>query len=84
MKIQPAHYEHMKAAIAAIPAYKIAAHKQFIANENKAKDPAKRLRWDLSHYAGLTPFICNNIYSYANDDHVDTALKAIMREVGAV
>lgn len=81
VKIQQAHYDHMKAAIAAIPAHKVAAHRQFIANEGKAKDPAKRLRWDLSYYAGLTPFICENVYSYANDDHVDTALRAIMREM---
>jgi hypothetical protein len=80
MKIQQEHFNHMKAAIAAIPAEKVAAHAKFIANEGKAQDEEKRLRWDLSYYAGLTPFICKNVYPYANDDHVDTALRAIMRE----
>ena len=82
MKITPAHYQHMQAAIAAIatPA-KIAAHRQFIVNEGKAQDVEKRLRWDLSYYSGLTPFIFENVYSYANDDHVDTALRSIMKEL---
>ena len=82
MKITPAHYQHMQAAIAAIatPA-KIAAHRQFIVNEGKAQDVEKRLRWDMSYYSGLTPYICDNVYSYADDTHVDTALRQIMREL---
>ena len=83
MKITPTHYQHMKAAIAAIatPA-KVAAHRQFILNEGKSKDVEKRLRWDMSYYSGLTPYICDNVYSYADDTHVDTALRQIMLEVG--
>ena len=84
MKITPAHYLHMQAAIAKVATpEKVSAHRQFIVNEGKAKDVEKRLRWDLSYYSGLTPFICENVYSYANDDHVDTALRQIMRELTA-
>ncbi|MGX9389612.1 hypothetical protein ACWX0O_01680 [Nitrobacteraceae bacterium UC4449_H16] len=81
MKLTQEHVAHMTAAIAKIPEYKVAAHRQFIVNEGKSKDVEKRLRWDLSYYAGLTPWICEHVYSYANDDHVDTALRAIMREL---
>ena len=73
----------MRSQIAAIGAAKVFAHRQFIANEGRAKDPEKRLRWDLSYYAGLTPFICDTVYGAGlNDDHVDTALRSIMRELG--
>jgi hypothetical protein len=27
---------------------------------------------------GLSPWICQHLYSYANDDHIDAALKAIV------
>lgn len=51
-------------------------------NEGKSKDIEKRLRWDCLYAAGLTPFICDNLYSYLNDDHIDTALKNIIKELG--
>lgn len=38
----------------------------------------KRYRWDLCYHAGLTPWICDTIYPYANDTHIDTALRAIV------
>lgn len=84
MKIRAEHYAHMKAAIAAIGAHKIGAHRKFIVNEGKAKDVEKRLRWDLSYYAGLTPFFCEHVYDYADDSHIDTALRRIVREVEGV
>lgn len=80
MKILPEHYQYMKAAIVKIATpEKLAAHRQFIMNEGKSGDIEKRLRWDLSYYAGLTPWICANVYKYANDTHIDTALKAIVK-----
>ncbi len=43
---------------------------------------AKRWRWDLLWRAkrvGYLPerFVEDNLYSYANDDHIDTALRRI-------
>ena len=82
MKIQAEHYEAMKSKIAAIwNAGKHDAHRQFIINEGKAKDVEKRLRWDWMYYAQLSPFVCDNVYPYANDDHVDTALRHIMTDL---
>lgn len=46
------------------------------------QDPAKRYRWDLSYAAGLSGWIADNIYSYADDTHLDTAFKAIVEELG--
>lgn len=35
----------------------------------------KRLRWDAARQADLIPFLCDTVYQYANDDHIDTALR---------
>jgi hypothetical protein len=84
MKIKPEHYDHMRSAIQEVVKKLpdgIEGYRQELIAEGKAKDIEKRLRWDMSYLARLTPFICENIYSYANDDHVDTALRRIMQEV---
>jgi hypothetical protein len=39
---------------------------------------AERFNWDMMHNAGLTPFLCREVYSYANDSHISTALRQIM------
>lgn len=40
----------------------------------------KRVRWDYFHATGREglAFLCQTIYSYANDAHLDTALKSIL------
>lgn len=42
---------------------------------------ARRYRWDIIRAAGLIPYICNTLYRYANDTHIDTALRLIVREL---
>ena len=34
-----------------------------------------RFRWDVVRAAGLIPFFCDVIYKYADDTHINTALK---------
>ena len=43
----------------------------------KIKDIGVYTRWTLSNYSGTTKFICDNLYSYLNDDHINTALKKV-------
>lgn len=81
MKIQPEHYAYIRDALAALGAETVNTTREFIAQEGKAKNPEMRLRWDLSYRANLSRWFCDNVYSYANDDHIDTALRAIMREL---
>ena len=80
MKIQPNHYATMRDKIALV-AGDAARRRDCIIHEGRAKDIEKRLRWDLLYAAGLSQWICDNLYSYANDDHIDTALRAIVREL---
>ena len=81
MKITDEHYNQLKAMIAPLKD-KLPAHREYIIAEGKAKDVDKRLRWDALYSAkGGNQFICDNLYKYLNDDHIDTALKAIMKEL---
>ena len=74
MKIKPEHFEHMKAAILAngraptLPSYLARGLTE------------KRWRWDLLWAANLSAWISANVYPYANDDHIDTALRVITRD----
>ena len=81
MKMKPDHYNHMKSAIASIDTAKVASHKEALTHDARVKDLDKRFRWDLSYAAKLTPWVCDNLYSYLDDSHVDTALRSIIREL---
>ena len=80
MKLQAEHYSFMRDAIVPLKG-QIESFRQRIINENKAKDVEKRLRWDLAYLANLTWWLCDNVYPYAQDDHIDTALRSIMKEL---
>ena len=73
MKIKPEHYEYMKSAI-------LGNAKAPTLPDYLAKGlTEKRWRWDLFYMANLSRWVCDNVYSYANDDHIDTALRNILR-----
>jgi hypothetical protein len=72
MKITPDHIKYIKAAICATPAPTLASYTARGLTE-------KRWRWDQLYAAKLSTWICDNIYPYANDDHLDTALKHILK-----
>ena len=81
MKVLHEHYSYMKTAMQAIKE-QIPSQRQFIIKEGRSKDIEQRLRWDCLWAAGLWPWVCSEIYKYANDSHIDTALKRIMKELG--
>ena len=71
MKITTAHIQHIKQAIAPIDlpelrdAYKAAGRSD------------KRYRWDLLYRAKLSQWLSDNIYPYANDEHIDTVMRQL-------
>lgn len=81
MKIKPEHYTYIKGAIAAIDPQRIKDHRTFIIAEGKAKDVEKRVRWDATYAAKLSQWLGDNVYPYANDDHIDTALRKVFSEL---
>lgn len=82
MKIKPEHIEHMRQAITPLKGM-IESHRAFLASDSRVKDLEKRLRWDLMYAANLNQWLCQTLYEYANDVHIDTALKAIVAELTA-
>ena len=82
MKITQEHYATMLNAITPL-AHTIPAQRTLLSKDSGITDLEKRIRWDLAYKAGLTVFICDSIYAYANDTHIDTALKSIVKELEA-
>jgi hypothetical protein len=71
-KIKGEHLEHIRTEIAKHDTPEL---REWYKKNNMSD---KRYRWDLTYRAGLTSWICSNLYSYANDDHIDTALRSIV------
>ena len=80
MKMTLEHFHYLQDAMA-INARYIPQYRAHILAEGKAKDVEKRLRWDVLYLSGLSYWICDNLYSYLSDDHIDTALRAIMKKI---
>ena len=85
MKMKPEHYATLRDAFAGI-ADRIKAHRDTVIAEGRAKDVEKRVRWDafrvLGHTSALPErFLIGTLYAYLDDTHIDTALRAVMREL---
>lgn len=89
MKIKPEHFTEMSRAIRELV---VSGKSQEIFETIKrdgrvrVKDVDIRFRWDLLWAAVKTPSwppnLMRDIYSYADDTHIDTALKKIVKKYG--
>ena len=81
MKIEKGHYALVKSTIedglSKMPKGTLQTH---IKSLPKVGDINMRLRWDIYN---LIPYeVCSKVlYTYLNDNHIDTALKSIMKEL---
>jgi len=83
MKIKPEHLAWLKAGIEPLDTAErrcLYLESKF-PNADKVRDLNKRYRWDLLHAAGLTDWLCDTLYRYAHDDHVDSALRSIVKDL---
>ena len=80
MKMKPEHFNYILNKIKQLN-MNIKSHREFLIKEDKAKDIEKRLRWDLFWAAGLHTYTRDILYKYINDDHIDTALKNVVRKL---
>jgi hypothetical protein len=80
MKIRIEHYQEMKTAIAALPREKVLEHKAL----ELGNDKQKRFLWDLFSAAKLYILASDCLYDYLNDDHIETALKSIAKELNYI
>lgn len=78
MKMKPEHFQKIENAIeAVIDPERIDAHIAYLRTDPRVKDLKTRLRWDVFSYAISPAFICQDLYPYLNDDHIDSALRKI-------
>lgn len=83
MKIKPEHLAWLKAGIEPLDTAErrnLYLEGRF-PNADKVRELNKRYRWDLLHAAGLTGWLCDTLYRYAHDDHVDSALRSIVKDL---
>lgn len=81
MKIKTEHYKEMLNVLSKVDKDAVRKHKEALKQDARVKDIEKRFRWDLLYAAKLSPWICDNLYSYLDDSHIDTALKSIIKEL---
>lgn len=75
MKIKPEHFEECR---------KMLEHNGLDTTENRARYKAAglsdmRYRWDIFRLSGGIEFLCKELYKYMNDEHMDTALRKLVR-----
>lgn len=86
MKIQKQHYAELKCMFAKLDRERVAAgHPGFMKTAAEYRERGlspKRFRWDWSHRAVGCRYICDVLYADGlNDDHIDSAYRAIAREL---
>jgi len=56
-------------------------YKEELKNDKRVKDVNMRLRWDIFWSMDMSKRteIVDDIYKYANDDHLDTVLKKLVK-----
>jgi len=85
MKIKPEHFNHLKTTIEDFlkenPNLINKYETGHFLRRTKFASLQTRFNFDVLHLSGLTPFVCNTLYSYMNDDHLKNALKKICPKV---
>ncbi len=64
MKMKPEHYNYLRDRLVG----------------NIPASANTQIRWDMLNALVASQWVCDNLYPYLNDNHIDTALKAIARE----
>lgn len=83
MKMTAEHYKFIKSRIN-YEKQDVLKYKQSLKSDPRVKDIDKRLRWDLFYFAMPVAWDPKELYGYLNDNHIDTALKKIMKELYAM
>ena len=88
MKITTEHYAQLNAlvrrVVEKVGREQVKAHREGLKDDPRVIDIEKRFRWDFVYavpYAERGPII-DAVYKYADDSHIDTALRKIVKELG--
>lgn len=86
MKLKEEHFKVIETQVNAV----LAAHPELVERYQRGDFPRaekvrnlnKRFRWDLLHtIPGMGRWICDVIYPYAHNGHIDTALRRIVPQI---
>ena len=86
MKMVQSDFNKLKEDIAAVLVANPEARNRYAAGQfpraETTKDVNMRFRWDLAHVVFRSnPGFLDGLYSYLTDNHIDTALRAIVPDV---
>ena len=84
MKMQKDHYLHLKVMIKTAVLEAGKPVEEFAKAYQAAGHTAKRFRWDWLYAVPMVnrqEWFDRGIYAYLNDDHIDTALRSICKEL---
>ena len=72
MKIKPEHYATLRDTLADV----MHLHPEFVQRFGE-----RGARWALVKEARASNWLCDTLYTYLNDDHINTALRHITTEL---
>lgn len=78
MKIKQEHYQEMERIINEFMASQANSLDTIHKNYQAQGLSDKRFIWDCFYASKLPRFACDNLYSYMNDCHIESALKSII------
>lgn len=90
MKIKQQDYQAIKTALSETIESKghalYMAHKESLKQDNRVKDQQTRFIWDCFYSipAGQRNPLTSALYAYLNDNHIETALKTICKELNLI
>lgn len=78
MKMKLEHFAQLETSIKSLDTgeRRLTYKKRLFQNADKVQDLDKRYRWDLLYIASLP---MQELYSYLNDEHLDTALRKLVK-----
>lgn len=74
MKMQPDHFATLKTMLEPVATSEFHRSRYLAAGLSTT-----RFQWDAVRHVGAMPFICDVLYKYLNDDHIQTALNKIIK-----
>ena len=74
MKMQPEHFATLKTMLAPVATSDFYRSRYLAAGLS-----TKQFQWDAVQHVGAMTFICDVLYKYLNDDHIQTALNKIIK-----
>lgn len=80
LKITSDHYAALRSFLAPL-ASRIPAHREAVRASGKFQDLETRVRWDWFYAAVPSKWVCDELYPYLNDTHIESALRNLASEL---